>query len=87
MEPGAGGVQLGSAVCQGGVPLHHKLKSAPSQLGAAVCPVYAIGAQRSRNPDFGSIFHLGLKADASHMAASGPTGRLVQLCLFIYFNV
>lgn len=87
MELGAGGMQLGSAVCQVGVPLHHKPKFAPSQLGAAACPACAIGAPRSQDPAFGSIFHLGVKTDASHMAASGPTGRLVWLCLFIYFNL
>lgn len=87
MEPGAGGVQLGSAVCQVGVPLRRKLNSTPSQLGAAARPACAIGAPQSQDPASGSIFHLGAKADASHMAAGGPTGRLVQLCLFIYFNL
>lgn len=87
MEPGAGGVQLGSALCQVGVPLHRKPKSPPSQLGAAARPVCAIGAPQRRDPAFGSIFHLGVKADTSHMAVSRPTGRLVQLCLFIYFNL
>lgn len=87
MEPGAGGVQLGSAVCQVAVPLHRELKSTPSQLGAASWPACAIGAPRSQEPNSGSIFHLGAKADARHMAASRPTARLVGLCLFIYFNL
>lgn len=87
VEPGAGGVQLGPAVCQASVPLHRKPRSTPPQLGAAARPVCAIGALRSWDPAIGSIFHLGVKADASHMAVSRPTGRLVWLCLFIYFNL
>lgn len=43
MEAEAGGIQLGSAVCQVGVPLHCRPKSVPSRLGAAACPVCATG--------------------------------------------
>lgn len=87
MEAGAGGVQLGSGLCQVGVPLHCRPKSTWSWLGAAAHPACAIGVPGSQDSAFGSLFHLGVKADTSHMAASGPSGRLVQLCLFIYFNL
>lgn len=87
MELGAGGVQLGPAVCQASVPLHCKLRSSQSQLRAAAHPACAIGAPGSWDPAFASVFHLGVKADSSHMAVSRPTGRSVWLCLFIYFNL
>lgn len=88
MEAEAGGIQLGSAVCQVGVPLHCRPKSVPSRLGAAACPVCATGALRSWDPIFGSKFHLGVRADISHMTVSKPTVRLYGFVyLFIYFSL
>lgn len=42
----------------------------------------------SQDPIFGSIFHLGVRADTSHMTVSTPTGRLYGFVyLFIYFSL
>lgn len=64
------------------------VKSVPSQLGAAACPLCAIGAPQSQDPVFGSMFHLGVRAGTSHMTLSMPTGRLYGFdYLFIYFSL